>query len=41
MKYAIALTILSIIITVLALLLYKWLMGYVFGMELGWLRWFV
>ena len=41
MGKVIVLVTISIILTIFALLLYKWLMGYVFGMELGWLRWFV
>lgn len=41
MRKAILLTALSVLLTILALLLYRWVIGYVFGAELGWLRFFV
>lgn len=41
MRKAILLTALSVLITVLAIVMYRWLIGYVFGADAGWLRFFV
>ena len=41
MKKAIILTVISVLLTVLSFLLYRWLIGYVFGARAGWLGYFV
>ncbi len=41
MKKVIALVILSIVLTVFALFVYRWMFGFVFGGETGWLKFFL